>query len=257
MNYELCTMNYITFPLFNRKNKYFFDFFDKLFVFLKIFAYFCNGNQERNPKIFLRVGNNLDPIIMKKIINLIAVALISISASAQSEVGSFTIQPNVGISVASATGDFSENKKMAVGLTAGVEGMYMVTDKFGAALGLSLTGYNISVKDGPNKGKISSNYYLCVPVTADYYVAPGFALKAGLSVNFITTSKFDGEDEVGGRKYKKDYKRGFVSFPVGASYEINGFVFDARYNIGARKILRAKDIDGTYNAFTFTVGYKF
>ena len=88
---------------------------------MKIFAYFCNGNQERNPKIFFRVGNNLDPIIMKKIFNLIAVALISISASAQSEAGSITIQPNVGISVASATGDAGTNAKMAVGLTAGVE----------------------------------------------------------------------------------------------------------------------------------------
>ncbi len=218
---------------------------------------FATENQERNPKIYFRVGNILDPIIMKKFINLIAVALISISASAQSEVGSITIQPNVGISVASATGDVGENEKMAVGLTAGVEGMYMVTDKFGAALGLSLTGYNTSRKEAPDKGKITSNYYLCIPVTADYYVAPGFALKAGLSVNFIATSKFDGEDRVAGEKVKKQFKRGFVSIPVGASYEINGFVFDARYNIGVRKILRAKDIDGTYNALTFTVGYKF
>lgn len=218
---------------------------------------FATENQERNPKIYFRVGNILDPIIMKKFINLIAVALISISASAQSEVGSITIQPNVGISVASATGDVGENKKMAVGLTAGVEGMYMVTDKFGAALGLSLTGYNTSVKDGPQEGKISSNYYLCIPVTADYYVAPGFALKAGLSVNFIATSKFDGEDRVAGEKVKKNFKRGFVSIPVGASYEINGFVFDARYNIGVRKILRDKHTDGSYNALTFTVGYKF
>lgn len=233
------------------------EFFAQNFVSLKIITYFCNGNQERNPKIFFRVGNNLDPIIMKKIFNLIAVALISISASAQSEAGSITIQPNVGISVASATGDAGTNAKMAVGLTAGVEGMYMITDKFGATLGVSLTGYNTSGKEGPEKGKVSSNYYVCVPVMADYYVAPGLALKAGVSVNFLATSKFDGEDKIDGEKYKKLFKRGFVSIPVGASYEINGFVFDARYNIGVRKILRAKDIDGTYNAFTFTVGYKF
>ena len=41
---------------------------------------------------------------MKKIFSLVAAALISISVSAQSEAGSITIQPNVGISVASATG---------------------------------------------------------------------------------------------------------------------------------------------------------
>lgn len=194
---------------------------------------------------------------MKKFFNLVAAALISVSASAQSEVGSITIQPNVGLTVASATSDVGGNGKSAVGLTAGVEGMYMFTDKFGAALGVNLTGYNISVKEGSYEGKISSNYYICVPVMANYYVAPGLALKAGASVNFLATSKFDGEDKLDGEKYRDNFKRGFISIPVGASYETNGFVFDARYNIGVRKIARAKEEKGTYNAFSFTVGYKF
>ena len=180
---------------------------------------------------------------MKKLFCFIAAAFISVSASAQSEVGSITIQPNVGLTVASATGD------------AGT--MYMFTDKFGAALGVSLTGYNVSNKEGLDKGKISSNYYVCVPVMANYYVAPGLALKAGASINFLATSKYDGEDKVDGKKYREFFRRGFISIPVGASYEINGFVFDARYNIGVRKILRDTDIDGSYNAFSFTVGYKF
>ena len=194
---------------------------------------------------------------MKKLFCFIAAAFISVSASAQSEVGSITIQPNVGLTVASATGDAGTNAKAAVGLTAGVEGMYMFTEKFGAALGVSLTGYNVSNKEGLDKGKISSNYYICVPVMANYYVAPGLALKAGASINFLATSKYDGEDKVDGKKYREFFKRGFISIPVGASYEINGFVFDARYNIGVRKILRDTDIDGSYNAFSFTVGYKF
>ena len=194
---------------------------------------------------------------MKKLFCFIAAAFISVSASAQSEVGSITIQPNVCLTVASATGDAGTNAKAAVGLTAGVEGMYMFTDKFGAALGVSLTGYNVSNKEGLDKGKISSNYYICVPVMANYYVAPGLALKAGASINFLATSKYDGEDKVDGKKYREFFRRGFISIPVGASYEINGFVFDARYNIGVRKILRDTDIDGSYNAFSFTVGYKF
>jgi outer membrane protein W len=213
--------------------------------------------QEESENLKKRVGDINLQIIMKKIFNLIAAALISVSASAQSETGSITIQPNVGMTVASATSDAGQGSKCAVGLTAGVEGMYMFTDKFGATLGVSLTGYNISGKEGPEKGKISSNYYICVPVMADYYVAPGLALKAGVSVNFLATSKFDGENKVDGEKYRNLFKRGFISIPVGASYEINGFVFDARYNIGVRKIMRATEIKGTYNAFSFTVGYKF
>ena len=199
---------------------------------------------------------------MKKLFCFIAAAFISVSASAQSEVGSITIQPNVGLTVASATGDAGTNAKAAVGLTAGVEGMYMINDKFGAALGLNYTGYNTSQEvvtslKGDTEDLVWSNYYFNVPVTANYYVAPGLALKAGASINFLATSKYDGEDKVDGKKYREFFRRGFISIPVGASYEINGFVFDARYNIGVRKILRAKDIDGTYNAFTFTVGYKF
>lgn len=217
--------------------------------------------QEESENLKKRVGDINLQIIMKKIFNLIAAALISVSASAQSEdgskVASITIQPNVGITVASATSEAGEGSKCAVGLTAGVEGMYMFTDKFGATLGVSLTGYNISGKEGPEKGKISSNYYICVPVMADYYVAPGLALKAGVSVNFLATSKFDGKDKIDGKKYRDHFRRGFISIPVGASYEIGGFVFDARYNIGVRRVIAGNDIDGTYNAFSFTVGYKF
>ena len=56
-------------------------------------------------------------------------------------------------------------------------------------------------------------------------------------------------------KVKDDYKSTFFSVPVGVSYEFNSFVFDARYNIGISKV--AKDYDGSFNALTFTVGYKF
>lgn len=195
---------------------------------------------------------------MKKILSLIAVALISVTSFAQAEAGTFTIQPNVGLTIASATSDAGTNSKSAVGLTAGVEGMYMFTNTFGASLAVNLTGYNLSGKEGEDKGKISSNYYICVPVMADYYVAPGLALKAGASLNILATSKFDGDDYIDdGIKYRDNFRRGFISIPVGASYEINGFVFDARYNIGARGILKAKNAKGTYNAFAFSVGYKF
>ena len=198
---------------------------------------------------------------MKKILNLIAAALIPISASAQSEVGSFTFQPNVGITIASITGDAGKNSKCAVGLTAGIEGMYMFTDKLGAAIGLNYTGYNVSVKDGAYKGKISSNYFFCIPIMVDYYVIQGLALKAGLSLNLRSTSKLDGKDNivVDGKsiEYKSYFRRGFLTVPVGASYEINNIVFDARYNIGVRNVITDRDVESTFNAFSFTVGYKF
>ena len=195
---------------------------------------------------------------MKKLLTLIATAFIAISVSAQSEAGSFTLQPNVGFTYTTATSDWGKGKDGAFALTAGVEGMYMVNDKFGAALGVNLTGYNTSVETLKDD-VIYSNYYFNFPVTANYYVAPGLAVKAGIALNLLSTAKRDGYDEYDygfkSVKVKDLYKSTFVSVPVGVSYEFNSFVFDARYNFGISKV--ANGHDGSFNALTFTVGYKF
>ena len=201
--------------------------------------------------------------IMKKFFTIIAAALMAVSASAQSDAGSFTLQPNVGFTYTTATGDWGEGTDGAFGLTAGVEGMYMINDKFGAALGLNYTGYNTSVEAGKDD-EIYSNYYFNIPLTANYYVAPGLALKAGFAVNLLSTAKIDGYDEyelslgrftVAKTKVKDIYESTFFSIPVGASYEINDFVFNLRYNIGLGDV--KKGASGTFNALSCTVGYKF
>ena len=74
-------------------------------------------------------------------------------------------------------------------------------------------------------------------------------------MNILSTAKCDGEDKIGPLKVKDYFKSTFFSIPVGASYEINDFVFDARYNLGVSKV--AENFDGSFNALTFTVGYKF
>lgn len=195
---------------------------------------------------------------MKKLLTIIATAFIALSVSAQSEAGSFTLQPNVGFTYTTATSDWGKGTDGAFALTAGVEGMYMVNDKFGAALGVNLTGYNTSVETRKDD-VIYSNYYFNFPVTANYYVAPGLAVKAGIALNLLATAKIDDYDEydfgITSVKVKDMYKSTFFTVPVGVSYEFNSFVFDARYNIGISKV--AKDDDGSFNALTFTVGYKF
>lgn len=195
---------------------------------------------------------------MKKLLTIIATAFIALSVSAQSEAGSFTLQPNVGFTYTTATGDWGKGTDGAFALTAGVEGMYMVNEKFGAALGVNLTGYNTSVETRKDD-VIYSNYYFNFPVTANYYVAPGLAVKAGIALNLLATAKINGYDEydfgITSVKVKDMYNSTFFTVPVGVSYEFNSFVFDARYNIGISKV--AKDDDGSFNALTFTVGYKF
>ena len=200
---------------------------------------------------------------MKKFFTFIAAAFMAISASAQSEAGSFTLQPNVGFTYTTATGDNGEGSKGAFALTAGVEGMYMVNDQFGLALGLNYTGYNVS-QESFKDDVIYSNYYFNIPVMANYYVAPGLALKAGIAVNFLSTAKIDGYDEyefalgrktIAKTKVKDFYKSTFFSIPVGASYEFNDFVFNLRYNFGLRSV--RKNFSDSFNNLSFTVGYKF
>ena len=207
---------------------------------------------------------------MKKFFAFIAAAFMAVSASAQSEEGSFTLKLNVGFTYTTPTGDFGENADGAFALTAGVEGMYMVNEKFGASIGLNYTGYNtkrksVNVSSILSGGKnliddvVYSNYYFNIPVMANYYVSEGLALKAGVALNLLSTAKIDGYDEYEfGRaklEVKDMYKSTFFSIPVGVSYEFNDFVFDARYNFGLGKV--AEESDGSFNALTFTVGYKF
>ena len=207
--------------------------------------------------------------MMKKIITVIAAAFMAISASAQSEVGSLSWQPNMGITYTTATSDLGEWADGAVALTAGVEAMYMLKDKLGIALGVNYTAYDMKVKD---LHMTRSNEYFNVPVTADYYVVPGLAIKAGVALNLLFEANMNPLD---GNPYyysysnssiiyeialepkddKDYYKSTFFSVPVGASYEYKHFVFDARYNIGLSKV--ADVCKGTYNVFTFTLGYKF
>ena len=208
--------------------------------------------------------------MMKKFITMIAVATMTISASAQSEAGSLTWKPNVGITYTTATGDYGKVMDGAIGLTAGVETMYMLNNQFGLALGLNYTGYNVSedvsskmtLIEGPDgsttysvdtskkEGKIHCNYYFNIPATVNYYVASGVALKAGVALNILASSKFKDYDT------QDDFNSTLISIPVGASYEFNSFVLDARYNFGLGDVPKYF-VGGTYNSLTFTVGYKF
>ena len=53
----------------------------------------------------------------------------------------------------------------------------------------------------------------------------------------------------------EDVKKVDLSIPVGLSYEYQGLVFDARYNIGVTKL--ADNYDHYNNVIQITVGYKF
>lgn len=180
-----------------------------------------------------------------------AMMLMSIGAFAQ-EAGQMFVKPMVGGTLATLSGDGVSHTKMKFGLVAGGEFGYMLTEKLGATAGLLYSMQGSGVKDSDDKWKTE---YLNIPILLNYYVAPGFAVKAGVQPGFLTKAKAGDVD-------MKDYMNKFdFSIPMGLSYEFNDFVIDARYNLGLSNIL--KDKNGTHwdakarnSVIMLTLGYK-
>ena len=183
---------------------------------------------------------------MKKIFMMAVMAVAALTANAQQEAGTFSLQPKVGLNVTKITG---EGTKTKAGFTAGVEGMYQAAEKFGvsAALMYSLQGTKYEGVD-----KAYNMHYLNIPILANYYVVKGLAVKAGIQPGFLVGAKHDGNS------FSDSCKKFDFAIPVGLSYEISNIVFDARYNIGLTKTAKGDNVEKSKNSvFQFTVGYKF
>lgn len=198
---------------------------------------------------------------MKK---FLASALMLLAAStatfAQHAVGSFTLQPKVGINVASLTK--SDNFDSRIGLAAGVEGEYQVSDIFSLSLGAvySQQGNKIDKTVLGQSLKYTNKLdYVNVPVMANVYVVPGLAVKLGVQPGFNVSSKGKAvANTVAGSADKTlelDAKSVDFSIPVGLSYEYKGVVLDARYNWGLTKVWDGSDSKNS--VFQITLGYKF
>lgn len=172
---------------------------------------------------------------MKKLFVMAAMVLSSVGAFAQQAAGTTTIQPKVGLNVSTiGDGDWK------AGFAAGAELQYQATDKLGLAVGALYSA------QGTKSDHVTwTPGYINVPVTLNYYVAQGLALKAGIQPGFMV-GKDDMPDEV--------LKTFDLSVPVGLSYEYSNFVFDARYNIGCTKVFKHSD-EGYNNVIQITVGY--
>lgn len=198
---------------------------------------------------------------MKK---FLASALMLLAAStatfAQHAVGSFTLQPKVGMNVASLTK--SDNFDSRIGLAAGVEGEYQVSDIFSLSLGAiySQQGNKIDKTIAGQSFKYTNKLdYVNVPVMANVYVVPGLAVKLGVQPGFNVNSKGKAvaNTVIGStdKSFELDAKSVDFSIPVGLSYEYKGVVLDARYNWGLTKV--GDGSDSKNSVFQFTLGYKF
>lgn len=215
-----------------------------------------------------------------------------LTASAQYEPGTFSVQPRLG-----ATGSLLTNMP---GMEIDVVGKKIDSEAtggfiVGADLEYQLTNL-ISLSAGLNWGQAGSGWenfkykeegityeskdlkiqtsYLNVPITANFYVWKGLAIRTGVQMGFLTSAKMKQTITASGKQGStninsttetdescKDYFKKFdISIPVGLSYEFkNHLVIDARYNIGLSKANKEKLSDGkdTKNmVFALTLGYK-
>ena len=190
---------------------------------------------------------------MKKILLMAVVMLASVASYAQQAVGTFTLQPKIGMNVASLTK--CDGCDPRIGLAAGVEAEYQATDIFSVSAGLiySMQG-NKAKEDGVTL--TTKHDYINIPILANVYVTKGLAVKLGVQPAFNVSDK---QKLSGGKASVEAEDVGAESFdfsiPVGLSYEFNNVVIDARYNFGVTNI--AEGGDAKNSVFQFTLGYKF
>ena len=222
---------------------------------------------------------------MKKFFVIAAMMVAAVSANAQFEPGTFSIQPKLGGvgSMLSNTpdlklGDNVKLDKTAVGgVLIGAECEYQLTNMFSLAAGVNYSmqgsawedenihyeGLKYEIKDT----KIELGY-INVPVVVNAYLFRGFAVKTGVQFGFLTSAKM--KSTVSGKNdsmtqsinydedFKDDCKKFDVSIPVGVSYQFKvPIVIDARYNIGLTNVNKESDVNCKNQVFQLTVGYKF
>ena len=197
---------------------------------------------------------------MKKLSVLIAAVVLPIAMNAQQPVKSMSFQPKIGMSVSTIAG--ADDAKSRIGLAAGGEFMYQVSDVVGISFGA------IYSQQGA-KGTYDSDGitwkmdYINVPILANMYSFKGFAVKAGLQASFKVSNKVSMNGvTVDADKFGAEINTTDLSIPVGMSYEFNNIVVEARYNFGLTNIMDTKNLgyeesESCKNSvFQFTIGYK-
>lgn len=195
---------------------------------------------------------------MKKLFFAAVMLMVSVATFAQNEVGKFTIMPKVGVNFADLAG--ADGSDMRIGAVAGVELEYGVTDMFGLSVGALYSMQGAKGKEDGATATLKADY-INIPILANVYVAPGFAVKLGIQPGFNINSKAkvaegSASAEVDASEYTNSVD---FSIPVGVSYQFNNFVIDGRYNWGLNKVYKSESgfTDLKNSVFQITVGYKF
>lgn len=189
---------------------------------------------------------------MKKILVVAALMLSSVSTFAQHAVGSFNLQPKVGVSIANLTE--LKDTDPRVGVVAGVEGEYQASDIISVSAGVLYSMQGAKGNIGNSNDATNRLDYINVPIMANVYVVKGLAVKLGVQPGFNVSNKIK-KNNLNAVDNPIKAQSVDVSIPVGLSYEYSNFQLDARYNWGVSKALKWSDAKNS--VFQITLGYKF
>lgn len=187
----------------------------------------------------------------------------SLGMKAQHEEGDETFQFRAGATFSTLSGD--DDAKMKVNVCYGVEYEHFFNDQFSLAAGVLFTDQGCKYEEDGIETTMNL-YYSTFPITANYYVLPGLAVKAGIQPAYRVKARMEQNDE------KIDFDRALdviyddaavkmnkfdLAIPIGLSYEFKGVTLDARYNFGVTKLLSGIDESVFNRGVAVTLGYKF
>ena len=204
---------------------------------------------------------------MKRFFFSVLLLVSFITAFAQQEPGSLTIQPKLGINLANYKGDGfidkGQSSDLRAGLAVGAELEYQFTRWLSASLAAMYSMQGAKVHIGAtfpvyiNKVTFKTDYFN-FPVLANFYITKNLALKLGLQPGFMIREKYDipGNDKLSGSFSRVNIKTNSfdLSIPMGFGLCFGRAVLDCRYNLGLTHVF--KDYSVENSVFQFTFGYK-
>ena len=226
---------------------------------------------------------------MKKILMIAAMMVATMTASAQYEQGTFSLQPKIGATASQLSNlpdldipEFSQTleKSPTGGAMVGVEAEYQALKWLGISAGVHFSEQGSGWKDQKVKvdgidskikdTKVNTTNIL-VPITANFYIVKGLALRTGVQFGFLTRAELkstveakDGETTSRSsveQKCTDEFKKFDISIPIGISYEFNNhIVLDMRWNQGISKVNKESEPgekDSRNQVLLLSVGYKF
>lgn len=171
-----------------------------------------------------------------------------------------TLQPRIGLSFATTSDPENEYR---VGGVFGIDAEVKASKNIGISIGAAYSMQGCKdemIYDGIKYDATLKTDYIIFPITLNTYIYKALAFKVGLQpainvVSRIEISNAYNSVSLNAKKLGVKINDFDFSVPVGLSFETNGVVFDARYNIPLTRIMEKYDDKNC--VFQLMIGYKF